>query len=279
MTAEDPRRASRVAVARDVPAVDRDRIAADVRDALSELLLTLADDEFVVGFLDSEWTGIAPMLEEDVAFSSLAQDEIGHARVFYQLRAAFTGEDADETAFGRPVDGYRHCRLLDHPRTDWAFSIVRRYLYDTGDALRLTALDDAAFRPLAEVVAKVQREETYHLMHLDAWVRRLAKGEGEGRRRLEAALATLWPDALSMFAPLNGEATLLREGILSEPMTALASRQLERLTGAFARLGIALPSTSPEVAGGRRRVAASDGFRWLWSEFTSVHRLEEGASW
>jgi ring-1,2-phenylacetyl-CoA epoxidase subunit PaaC len=262
-----------------VPRFEVGSVSPDVREALSELLLTLADDEFVQGFLDSEWTGIAPMLEEDVAFSSLAQDEIGHARVFYELRAGLTGEDPDETAFGRPVDGYRHCRLLDHPRTDWAFSIVRRYLYDTADAVRLVALADSSFRPLAEVVAKVRREETYHLMHLDAWVRRLAHANTEGRHRLDGALANLWPDALSMFAPLAGEATLVRQRILAEPMATLAARQRERLAAVFASLGIQVPATVPEAAGGRTRNGSSEGFRWLWGEFTSVRRLEAGATW
>ena len=45
----------------------------------------MADDEFVIGFSDSEWTGIAPLLEEDVAMSSLAQDELGHAAALYGL--------------------------------------------------------------------------------------------------------------------------------------------------------------------------------------------------
>jgi len=279
MTDAPARRTTRVVLARDVPSFDAAALAPETRDALSELLLTLADDEFVQGFLDSEWTGIAPMLEEDVAFSSLAQDEIGHARVFYELRAALSGEDPDETAFGRPVDAYRHCRLLDHPRTDWAFSIVRRYLYDTADAVRLVALADSSFRPLADVVAKVRREETYHLMHLDAWVRRLADRGGEARDRLEEALAILWPDALSMFAPLNGEETLIRERILAESMAKLAARQTERLKAVLGRLGITLPATTPEIAGGRTRSGPSEGFRWLWGEFTSVHRLEAGATW
>src|SRR6059036_396087 len=78
------------------------------RAALAELLLTLADDEFVLGYWDSEWTGIAPMLEEDVAFSSLAQDEIGHARVLYELLAELTGGVADHIAFGRQPEDYRH---------------------------------------------------------------------------------------------------------------------------------------------------------------------------
>jgi ring-1,2-phenylacetyl-CoA epoxidase subunit PaaC len=268
-----------VVLASDVPSFDAAALVPQTRDALSELLLTLADDEFVQGFLDSEWTGIAPMLEEDVAFSSLAQDEIGHARVFYELRAALTGEDPDEIAYGRAVGGYRHCRLLDHPRTDWAFSIARRYLYDTADAVRLLALADSSFRPLAQVVAKVRREETYHLMHLDAWVRRLADRGGEARDRLGAALTVLWPDALSMFASLTGEETLVREGILAEPMARLAARQKERLSAVFGPLGIQLPAESPADADGRSRSEPSDGFRWLWGEFTSVHRLEAGATW
>ena len=68
----------------------------DTREALAELLLSVADDEFVIGFWDSEWTGIAPMLEEDVATSSIAQDEIGHARAIYELLATLTGDDADQ---------------------------------------------------------------------------------------------------------------------------------------------------------------------------------------
>ena len=68
--------------------VTGEELSPQTRDALAELLLTLADDEFVLGFWDSEWTGIAPMLEEDVAMSSISQDEIGHARAWYELLAA-----------------------------------------------------------------------------------------------------------------------------------------------------------------------------------------------
>jgi ring-1,2-phenylacetyl-CoA epoxidase subunit PaaC len=101
------------------------------RDALAELLLTIADDEFVIGFWDSEWTGIAPILEEDVATSSISQDEIGHARALYELLAELTDDDADRIAFGREPDAFRHAALLNHPRTDWAFSVARRYQYET----------------------------------------------------------------------------------------------------------------------------------------------------
>src|SRR5437764_1836483 len=139
-------------------------------DALAELLLALADDEFVLGYWDSEWTGIAPMLEEDVAFSSLAQDEIGHARVLYELLAELTDDNANRIAYGRQPEEYRHARLLDHARTDWAFSIARRFLYDTADAARLAVLAESSYTPLAGVVGKIRREETYHRMHMDAWM-------------------------------------------------------------------------------------------------------------
>ena len=97
--------------------------AGDGRErALALLLLSMADDEFVIGFSDSEWTGIGPILEEDVAISSLAQDELGHAQALYGLfvDVVADGRDADAVAYDRPPEGYLHARLLDHPRGDWA---------------------------------------------------------------------------------------------------------------------------------------------------------------
>jgi ring-1,2-phenylacetyl-CoA epoxidase subunit PaaC len=248
------------------------------REALDEVLLTLADDEFVLGFWDSEWTGIAPMLEEDVAFSSLAQDEIGHARALYGILAQLTGSDADRIAFGREPHEYRHCRLLDHPRTDWAFSVARRYLYDTADSVRLEALASSSYAPLAELVAKIRREETYHLMHGDAWLRRLAQGRGEPRQRVERALATLGADAATVFTPLAGEAELIAAGILPVPMIELRERWRGRLEPTFRELGLPMLPGEDPAPGGRGPEHGAD-FRWLWGEFTAVARLEPEAVW
>ena len=247
------------------------------RDALAELLLSLADDEFVIGFADSEWTGIAPMLEEDVAMSSLAQDELGHARAFYGLLGELLDEDADHLAYDRPPEEFRHCRLLDHPRTDWAFTMARRYLYDTADDVRLEALANSSYTPLAELVAKVRREERYHLLHVDAWLRRLAAATGEPRSRLIGALQTLSPDATSVFAPLGNEAVLLEAGILPVPMAELRDRWLARVGAVFDELGLARPEGASDSS--RARFDHSDAFRWLWGEFTSVRRLDPEAVW
>ena len=128
------------------PAASGAGLLPATRNALAVLLLAIADDEFVIGFSDSEWTGIAPILEEDVAMSSLAQDELGHAQAFYRLLAELVddGRDADAIAFDRPPEGYYHARLLDHPRGDWAQTIARRYLFDTAEDVRMAALE---FRP------------------------------------------------------------------------------------------------------------------------------------
>ena len=250
---------------------------AETDAALADLLLTLADDEFVIGYRDSEWTGVAPMLEEDVAFSSLAQDEIGHARAYYELLAELTGRAADDIAYGRAPDEYRHARLLDHPRGDWAFSIARRYLYDTADAVRLSSLVESSYRPLAELVTKVQREERYHLMHLAAWVRRLAGGGHATRDRLQRALKSVEADAASVFTPIPGEEELARTGVLPVLMSELAHRWASQVVSVVSGLGLSLTPHQPRPDG--RGPGHGADFDALWTEFTSVYRSQPGAIW
>ena len=247
--------------------------------ALALLLLSMADDEFVIGFSDSEWTGIGPILEEDVAISSLAQDELGHAQALYGLLAdtVADGRDADSWAYDRPAEGYLHARLLDHPRGDWAATISRRYLYDTADAARLQALSGSSHRPLAELVAKIQREERYHLMHVEAWMERLAAAGGEARSRLAAALEAMGPDAGTVLAPIPGEVALLRHGIMSAPFATLEERWRAGVGATLQNLG--LPGLPPTADPGHARSGHSDAFRSLHAEFTMVRRSEAGATW
>jgi len=249
------------------------------RNALGLLLLAMADDEFVIGFSDSEWTGIAPILEEDVAISSLAQDELGHARALYELLAEVVadGRDADAIAYDRPATGYYHARLLDHPRGDWAQTIARRYLYDTADDVRLAALEGSSFGPLASLVGKIRREERYHLMHATTWLERLAAAEGEPRDRLLAALGRLGTDAGTVLTPLPTETALLMADITAAPMVELEACWRAAVGPTFERLGLPpLPPTrSPETA----RTDHSDAFRALHDELSSVRRIDPTAAW
>jgi ring-1,2-phenylacetyl-CoA epoxidase subunit PaaC len=162
-------------------------------------LLGLADDELIIGWRDSEWTGIAPMLEEDVAFSSIAQNEIGHARALYEL----LGDDADALAFDRAPDAYRCAPLVQLQLLDWGRTIVRRWLYEVADEIRIAALMDEI--PLAR---KIDREETYHRMHAQMWHERLGDTP-----RFRAAVEELWPYALGVLPVEQRDALSARVGL------------------------------------------------------------------
>jgi ring-1,2-phenylacetyl-CoA epoxidase subunit PaaC len=151
-------------------------------------LLEIADDELILGWRDSEWTGIAPFLEEDVAFSSIAQNEIGHARALYELVARDRGTSADELAFDRAPHEYR-CSALVEPRfLDWDKTIARHYLYEQADARRLEQLKQSDDAGIAGLAAKIDREEAYHRIHAQMWFDRLKE-----EPRFTAALEELRP--------------------------------------------------------------------------------------
>jgi ring-1,2-phenylacetyl-CoA epoxidase subunit PaaC len=152
-------------------------------------ILEIADDELILGWRNSEWTGIAPMLEEDVAFSSIAQNEIGHARALYELAARELGTTADELAFDRSPDEYRCSQLVQLRLVpDWARTIARHVVYERADQARLETLKGADDVELAGLAAKIDREEAYHRMHAEMWAERLA-----GEPRYTEALAELEP--------------------------------------------------------------------------------------
>jgi ring-1,2-phenylacetyl-CoA epoxidase subunit PaaC len=165
-----------------------------------QALLGLADDELVLGWRDSEWTGIAPLLEEDVAFSSIAQNEIGHARAVYELLVGADG-DADALAFDRKPEEYRCAPLVELHLLEWAHTIARRWLYEVADEIRITALKDDSDPAVAGLAAKIDREEAYHRMHAEMWHERL-----RDEPRFQAAVEELWPYALGVLpAELRGE--------------------------------------------------------------------------
>jgi len=154
----------------------------------AQLLLEIADDELVLGWRDSEWTGIAPFLEEDVAFSSIAQNEVGHARALYELAARDLGTTADELAFDRKPEEYRCSELVELRLPEWERTIARHVLYEQADAERLARLKTSDDAELAGLAAKIDREEVYHRLHAEMWAERL-----QAEPRFIAALDELRP--------------------------------------------------------------------------------------
>ena len=212
----------------------------------TQALLELADDELVLGWRDSEWTGIAPFLEEDVAFSSIAQAELGHARAFYELAAKELETDADALAFDREPEEYRCAPLVELRFVpDWARTIARHWLYETADAVRIEALKASDQPEVAGLAAKMEREEVYHRIHADMWAERLLASPE--RERFEAAVDELWPYALGLLP--SEQRGPLCELVGREPVEAV------------------------------ERGTHTDDLRPLWEEMTMVRRSVPGAAW
>jgi len=211
--------------------------------ATVEAVLAFADDELVLGWRDSEWTGVAPFLEEDVAFSSIAQGEIGHARALYELVAGVQGGDADALAFDRRPEDYRCAPFVELQLVgDWAATIARHGLYETADAIRVKALMGSDWPELAGLAAKMDREEHYHRMHARMWMEKL-----DGNEQLETAFTQLWPYALGVLEPEQRS-------------------ELAKLVGR-------------DEVDAVERGSHADGFAELHEEMTMVRRSIPGAAW
>lgn len=277
-------------------------------DALLSLVTALGDDELILGHRHSEWTGFAPHIEEDVAFSSIAQDEIGHAAAYYAIAGTITGDNPDKLALGREPEQYRNAVLCERDNRDWAYTLARHWLYDTADDVRLEALESSSHAELRALVTKVRREERYHLIHAEAWMTRIARGPVEARSRLIDALTEAFREADGLFEPFDAEDEAVGAGLLPQPSSELqkswhagAAEKLDELglpTDITARRdesaeflasssgdlianedqGPSTTATATSGAGGRRG-QHSDEFRELWDVMTTTYRHHEGATW
>lgn len=287
------------------------------REALVPVLLAIADDELVIGHRHSEWTGWAPHIEEDVAFSSIAQDEIGHAAVVLAMLAEITGDSADKLAFGRTPREYRNAQICERPNRDWAYTLARHFLYDTAERIRLSSIRRSSYKPLADVAEKLLREERYHELHADAWFRRIAGGPVEGRHQFSLAFSEALPEATGLFEAVESESIAVENGILPEPNHELLQEWLTEVIGRLDDTGLpftlapdddqaeVVPTSTgelpevkhapsralvPRVDGrwsldaespgmGGRRGKHSEEFDVLWDDLTRTYREEPAATW
>jgi ring-1,2-phenylacetyl-CoA epoxidase subunit PaaC len=245
------------------------------------LVLSLADDELMIGHRHCHWTGVAPTLEEDLAFSSLAQDEIGHAVLFYGVAEEMTGEDEDTLAFGRQPEDYRHAVLLEREPGDWAYTIVRHHAYDLFDHIRLEALTESTDASIAGVLGSVLREERLHRAHARAWLTRIAEGPQEGQQKVRAAVPRVLGEVGGLFEAVPGEDELVAEGVLPRPMRELATTWTERMRADYEAFDLADLLDAIDLDGGLggRLGRHSDDWPPMWAEMTQLHRDHPDATW
>jgi ring-1,2-phenylacetyl-CoA epoxidase subunit PaaC len=251
--------------------------------ALQDLLFRLADDELLMGHRNSEWTGIAPIIEEDIAFSSIAQDEMGHAQAYYSLlHDHFNQPIPDQLAFARTPEAFRNAELVALPRADWGQAIMRQFLYDAAEQVRHTTYSSHPFTPLAHLSRKIAGEEKYHFMHGRLWIIKLGHGTTESREHLQIALDSLWPLALGLFETPQGD---------DQPSPwdehSLRSAWLTLVCPILTEAGVEVPAhqttegqwqTEVEITGSRYSAPTQSRIELL-EAMQMVYRIDPSAEW
>ena len=247
-------------------------------DPLAAMLLAAADDLLMLGHVQSDWTGLAPILEEDIAASAMAQDDLSHALVIYEFLGGEHDLDPDTIAFDRNLEDYRCCDLVTVPDDfDWSISLCKRWLVASYSKLgfdRFATIEG----DIGQRCARLRDEAAIHVAHLNNWIIRLGTGSQESNDRLQQAINKLIPEAGMLFEPpdagLEQDESFCcgRQEIFEEWVAQnIATLSQANLQGTFT-----LPDR--EAVGGRRGIHA-DHFVEQFEEMTEVRRTEPSAAW
>jgi ring-1,2-phenylacetyl-CoA epoxidase subunit PaaC len=253
-------------------------LTSEERAAAEELLFRMADDEFVLAERYTEWQVVAPTLESDLALSNVAQDELGHARIWYDALGEL-GYSEQELVWERDPAAFRHATLVElpWPEGDWADPVLRSYFFDVAEDLRLDALRDGPVRELVDPLDKIASEEEYHRDHAQEWLERLAADE-EGREAVQQAADRLFPHALALFVPGEHEETIVEMGLRSESVADMRDQWLATVGSFLEGLDVTVPMEPgddpdahlPEQVG--RDGEHTDHWPALYEEFTRTYR-------
>ena len=184
--------------------------------------------------------------------------------------------DPDDLAFLRSASEFRNAVLCELPRGDFAFSLVRHYLYDLAEAVRLDALAESTYPPLTEAATKLRQEEKYHLMHGRTWVQKLALGSGEARGRLQAALDVAYPAAAGLFEAVEDEAVLVAAGVVPAS-DAVRARWTTLAEPFLTSAGLRVPASQSHLGG--RYGRHTEHLTQMLDAMQMLYRTDPTANW
>ncbi len=248
-------------------------------EAIKELLYKMADDLLVLGHRNSEWTGLGPILEEDIAFSSMAQDKIGHSQALFQILHTLGEPEPDTNAFMREAKQFHNSQFVELQNDDYDFSTIRHFLFDHADQLRFDSLAGSSFEPLAKVARKIKGELKYHVFHADIWLNKLGNGNEESHARMQTALNHAWNYALGIFEQGSFEQQLIAENVF-EGEASLQSKWLAVVSPIIEKANLKIPDEKDwtPVLGGRKGYH-TEHLDQLVNEMSEVFRIDPGAEW
>jgi ring-1,2-phenylacetyl-CoA epoxidase subunit PaaC len=247
--------------------------------ALKELLYKMADDLLILGHRNSEWTGFGPLLEEDIAFSSMAQDKVGQSHALYNILHTLGEGEPDTVAFMRNASQFHNSILVELPNGEYDFSLIRHFLYDTAEGFRYDMLSTSSYQPLADLSKKIRAELRYHTLHANTWMKQLGSATEESVARLQKSLDLAMPYALGMFEESPYEKELISGGIFGGEK-ALQEKWMKKVEEVIGQTSLTLPDwklTQP-VKGGRSG-KHSEHLQPLLDEMSEVFRIDPSAEW
>ncbi len=247
--------------------------------ALKDLLYKMADDQLILGHRNSEWTGFGPLLEEDIAFSSMAQDKIGHSLALYRILQQLGEAEPDTVAFTRNSNQFHNCILVELPNGEYDFSLIRHFLFDTAEALRFEMLKNSSYEPLAQVARKVRGELRYHTLHANTWIKQLGVATEESISRLQHSLDFTIPYALGIFEESPYEQELISSGVFVGEQ-ALKTQWIKKVEEIIGQTNLHLPDWKLQtpIIGGRSG-KHSKHLQPLLDEMSEVFRIDPSAEW
>lgn len=247
--------------------------------ALKELLYKIADDQLILGHRNSEWTGMGPLLEEDIAFSSMAQDKIGQSLALYTILEQLGEPPPDTAAFMRKATEFHNCIFVELPNGEYDFSLIRHFLYDTALTIRFEMLSNSSFQPLAQLSVKIRGELKYHTLHANTWIKQLGSATRESINRLQSSLDYALPYAMGMFEPSPLEKKLVEEKIFEgEKILRLRWQEKTEEILKQTQLNLKFWNTVEAVTGGRAG-KHSEHLQPLLDEMSEVYRSDPSAEW
>jgi ring-1,2-phenylacetyl-CoA epoxidase subunit PaaC len=247
--------------------------------ALKELIYKMADDLLILGHRSSEWIGLGPLLEEDIAFASKAQDKVGQSLAFYELLESLGEQDPDTIAFNRKAEDFHNCTFVELPNGDFDFSMIRHFLFDNADALRYQMLRDSGFEPLSQLARKFTGELQYHTLHANEWIKQLGTSTDDAIQRMQEQLTAAMPFALGIFERSPFEDELRSSGVFAGE-AALRDKWLEKIAEVVAPTALTLPdldTLTPEYGG--RQGKHTEHLQPLLTEMGEVIQIDPSADW
>ena len=251
----------------------------NLTQATQEYVTRLGDDAVVLGHRISEWCSNAPFLEEDLALQNVALDFIGRARMYYSYAAelANDGRTEDDFAYMRDHRQYQNLLLMELPRGDFAYTMVRQLFVDVYNQLYLEQLIQSKDSTLAAIASKAIKETRYHLRRSHEWVLRLGIGTAESHQRSQQALDDIFGFTHELFDVDTLEQQLVDAGIAVDSST-LKRPWTQQVTDILNEATLKIPQDEWFVRGGREGYH-TEYLGHLLNEMQCVHRAYPGQQW